>query len=181
MPIPDRGVEVSNPQAYRSRIFGLLGDKDPLAVLGETPRILTDFTRSHSADTMRTRPFAGKWTPNEVIGHLTDTELTYGFRIRMILCEEKPTLLGMDQNLWVTGQRHNDRQPAELVEMFSALRRFNLILWKQMSTADFERVGMHNERGPESLGLILRMQAGHDLSHIDQIQRYIAAIQGQRE
>jgi hypothetical protein len=39
---------------------------------------------------------------------------------------------------------------------------------------------MHNERGPESLGLMLCMNAGHDLSHIDQLTRYLAAIEKNR-
>jgi hypothetical protein len=49
-----------------------------------------------------------------------------------------------------------------------------------MSAADLQRTGQHNERGPESLGVMLRMVAGHDLSHRDQLTRYIQAVR-QRE
>ena len=73
-------------------------------------------------------------------------------------------------------QRHNEREPSELVEMFRTMRQFNLGLWKRMSPADLRRNGQHNERGPESLGVMLRMMAGHDLSHLDQIARYIQAV-----
>jgi hypothetical protein len=45
-----------------------------------------------------------------------------------------------------------------------------------MSPADLQRTGQHNERGPESLAVMLRMLAGHDLSHLDQIARYIRAV-----
>jgi hypothetical protein len=45
-----------------------------------------------------------------------------------------------------------------------------------MSPADLQRTGQHNERGPESLGVIFRMMAGHDLSHLDQVGRYIQAV-----
>ena len=38
-------------------------------------------------------------------------------------------------------------------------------------------MGLHAERGEEKLGFMLRMNAGHDLSHIDQIRRYIAALE----
>jgi len=65
-------------------------------------------------------------------------------------------------------QRHNEREPSELVEMFRTMRQFNLALWKRMSPADLQRNGLHNERGPESLGVMLPMIAGHDLSHLDQ-------------
>ena len=76
----------------------------------------------------------------------------------------------------MAGQQHNEREPSELVEMFRTMRQFNLVLWKRMSPADLTRTGQHNERGPESLAVMLRMLAGHDLSHLDQITRYIQAV-----
>ena len=169
------GVWITNPDAYRKKLEGLLGDRDPIAVMSQTADVLTKIVQQHSPKMMRTRPFPGKWTPNEVIGHLTDSEWVYGYRVRLILCEDRPTILGMDQELWVAGQRHNDRDPEELVEMFRALRQYNLLVWRQMGSNEFSRVGQHNERGPESLGQMLRMEAGHDLSHIDQINRYLEA------
>jgi len=45
-----------------------------------------------------------------------------------------------------------------------------------MLPADVQRTGQHNERGPESLGVMLRMLAGHDLSHRDQLTQYVQAI-----
>ena len=170
------GLWMSNPQAYREKMFKLLGDQNPLEVLAQTASTLDDIVRKHSATVLRTRPFERKWTPNEVIGHLADSEWVYGYRLRLILCEDNPTILGMDQDLWVSGQRHNEREPSELVEMFRTMRQFNMVLWKRMSPADLKRTGQHNKRGPESMGVMLRMQAGHDLSHLDQITRYIQAV-----
>ena len=170
------GLGVSDAQAFRENMFKRLGDRNPLEVLAQTASALADIVRQHSATVLRTRPFEGKWTPNEVIGHLADSEWVYGYRLRQILCEENPTILGMDQELWVAGQRHNGREPSELVEIFRTMRQFNLVLWRRMSPAELQRVGQHNERGPESLGVMLRMLAGHDLSHLDQITRYIQAV-----
>jgi hypothetical protein len=53
-------------------------------------------------------------------------------------------------------------------------------MWRRTSPADLERTGQHNERGPESLGVMLRLVAGHDLSHLDQITRYIQAVPQQQ-
>jgi DinB family protein len=170
------GLGVSDPQAFREKMFKQLGDRNPLEVLAQTASTLADIVRTYPATVLRTRPFEGKWTPNEVIGHLADSEWVYGYRLRQILCEDNPTILGMNQDLWVAGQRHNEREPSELVEMFRTMRQFDLVLWKQMSPADLKRTGQHNERGPESLGVMLRMLGGHDLSHLDQITRYIQAV-----
>jgi hypothetical protein len=173
------GLSVSDPQAYREKLFTLLGDRNPLEVLAQTASTVADLVRTHAATVLRTRPFAGKWTPNEIIGHLVDSVWVYGYRLRLMLCEDHPTILGMDQDLWVAGQHHNAREPSELVDTFRTMRQFNLALWKRMSPADLQRTGQHNERGPESLGVMLRMLAGHDLSHLDQLTRYIHAVRRQ--
>jgi hypothetical protein len=171
---------VFDPQAYRERLFGLLGDREPLEVLAQTADALAEIARTHPAALLRSRPFEDKWTPNEVIGHLVDSEWVYGFRLRLILCEDNPTILGMDQDQWVAGQRHNQREPEEQVETFRTMRGLNLVLWKRVSPGELQRSGRHNERGPESLGLMLRLLAGHDLSHLDQIARYIQAARQPR-
>ncbi len=169
-------IEKGDNAAYQQKLMNLLGKREPLDVLAATPDVLGDIIAEHPAATLKKRPFPGKWTPNEIIGHLSDSEWVYGFRIRLILCEKEPAILGMDQDLWVSGQKHNDRDPAVLLAMFRHLRSANLALWHAMTKSDLARVGRHNERGPESLGLMLRMNAGHDLSHIDQITRYLNAI-----
>jgi hypothetical protein len=171
---------VSDPQAYRENLFTLLGDGNPAEVLAQTASTLADIVSTHSATVLRTRPFEGKWTPNEIIGHLVDGEWVYGYRLRLILCEDRPPILGTNQDSWVSGQQHNQREPSELVETFRTLRSFNLALWERLSSADLNRTGQHNERGGESLTVMLRMMAGHDLSHLNQISHYIQVVR-QRE
>jgi hypothetical protein len=176
MAAPANVPNLSSAEAYRARMFERLGDRDPLQVLAETHGSLARIIQANPVEAMRIRPAPGKWSANEVIGHLLDSEWTYGFRIRLILCEDRPTILGMDQELWVSGQHHNDREPGELVEAFAALRSLTLNVWRGLGPADLERVGMHNERGPESLGLMRRLIAGHDLAHLDQIARSLNAV-----
>jgi hypothetical protein len=146
-------------------------------VLAQTVSTLDQIVSNHSATVLRTGQFEGQWTPNEVIGHLTDSEWVYGYRLRLMLCEDDPTILGTEQDLWVAALRHNEREPSELVEIFRTLRLFNLAVWRRTSPEDLKRTAQHNERGPESLGVMLRLLAAHDLSHLDQITRYIQAVQ----
>lgn len=180
MPATPPKIEKGDSAAYQQKLLGLLGNRDPIDILSKTADVLAGVVEQNSPEVLRTRPFPGKWTPNEVIGHLSDSEWVYGYRIRLILCQDNPVILGMDQDLWVAGQKHNDRQPKDLGALFRNLRAGNLALWKQMTPNDLKRVGRHNERGEESLGLMLKMNAGHDLSHIDQITRYLQAIDAGR-
>jgi hypothetical protein len=70
---------VSGPEEYREKMFNLVGDGNPLEILAQTASTLDDIVSRHSATILRRRPFDGKWTPNEVIGHLTDSEWVYGY------------------------------------------------------------------------------------------------------
>lgn len=180
MATPQAGVHITDPQAYRNRLFALVGEREPLDVMAQSADKMDEIVRNYPAVVLRARPIEGKWTPNEVLGHLTDSEWVYGYRLRLILCEENPTILGMDQNLWVTGQRHNEREPAAHAEMFRRMREYNLAVWRRATPEDMKRTGMHNERGPETFGLMLRMLAGHDLSHLEQCHRYIQAAEKTR-
>ena len=173
------GIGVSLPEGYREKVADLVDDRNPLEILAQTASALSDIVGRHSATLLCRRPFEGKWTPNEIIGHLTDSEWVYGYRLRLILSEHAPAILGTKQDQWVAALRHDEREPAELVEIFRTLRQFNLAVWRKTSPEDLQRTGRHNERGPESLGLMLRLLAGHDLSHLAQINRYLEA--GQRQ
>ena len=171
-----RGLWVTDPETYRREMFNLVGERDPLQIMSETPAALRQIVAARSLEKWHTRLLPGKWTPNEVIGHLVDTEFVYGFRMRLILCEDQPEILPMDQGRWVAGQGYNSRTPAELADEFRCLRETNLRLWGRMTPADLERVGRHRERGPESLGTSLIMIAGHDLGHLDEIRRHPGMI-----
>jgi DinB superfamily len=171
------GLEVSAPWTYRERLFNLLAGRDPIEVLGQTASTLAEIVARHPEELLRGRAIPGKWTPNEIIGHLTDSEWVYGYRLRLILCEDEPAILGFSQDAWVASQRHNEREPSELVEIFRTLRVLNLSVWTRMSAEDLQRSGLHNERGAESLAVMLPLLAGHDLSHLQQISRYIQALE----
>lgn len=170
------GLWVTDPAAYQQKLLDLVGDQNPIEVMSKTADVLAQFVEKHSTETMQSRPFENKWTPNEIIGHLIDAEWIYGYRMRLIYSEEQPTILGMDQDLWVSAQRYNERDPKELVQEFRNMRNINISLWKQMDADDLKKFGKHNERGEESLGMLLQMLPGHDLTHIDQITRYLDAI-----
>jgi hypothetical protein len=48
----------------------------------------------------------------EAIGHLLDSERVYGYRLSLVRYQDNRTILGMGQDLWVSAQRHNEREPS---------------------------------------------------------------------
>jgi hypothetical protein len=114
------------------------------------------------------------------VGHLVDAEIVMSGRYRWTISQDKPPLLGYDQDTWVDHLHHNDDQPEQLLPVFSALRAANLRLWRRSSADQRERVAMHAERGPESYGLMFRMIAGHDRFHLNQMRETLRQVRAPR-
>ena len=64
----------------------------------------------------------------------------------------------------------------DLIELFEALRKANVALWRRSSAEQRARFGIHSERGPESYDLCFRMIAGHDRLHLGQINRALEVV-----
>ena len=171
----DPRPEVTDPEAYIAAIIAKIGSRDPLDVIAETPAALAERVAPHSVETLRARPAEGMWSPLEILGHLVDAEFVFGFRGRTIFCDDRPLLVGIEQGDWVARQRHHDADPQVLLDEFAALRRVNLRFWRSLTPDDMARVGRHQERGDEPLGRLRSLLAGHDVWHLEQFDRYIAA------
>jgi hypothetical protein len=162
---PDQG------DAYSAALLELLGERDPLDVLRETPAALRQELDRFSAAQLGMREAPGKWSARMVIAHLADSELVGAFRLRMILAHDRPTLAPYDQDVWAERLGYEETDIDERLERFSVLRRSNLEYWGNPSAADLARVGLHAERGEESVERMRRLYAGHDLAHRRQLAR----------
>jgi len=157
--------------AYVAALLHLLGDNDPVTILRQTPAALHRFLDTVALEIV-TRPEApGKWSIGEVVQHLADSELVGGFRLRMVVAHDRPPLTGYDQDLWASRLRYRDVDVRDAFEQFTALRRANVRIWAHLGPADLVRVGVHGERGEESLEHMRRLYAGHDLLHRRQLER----------
>ena len=160
--------------AYVRGVTGLVGDRDPLEIMAELPAWLEARTL-RLTDERRRRPEApGKWSVHDVVQHLTDAEVAFIWRTRLITAETgEPVLQGYDQDRWAATLRYQDAPFEEVLEELIVLRRRNLRLARTWSADDLTRAGRHVERGLESLALMLPLMAGHDLVHRRQIERII--------
>jgi hypothetical protein len=176
-------VTFSNPagnaaaaaSTYVRALLDVLGSRDPLDVMGEILPWLTTRLRGVAEPVLRRPEAPGKWSVIEVIQHLADSDLVAGFRVRMVLSEERPLLQGYDQDRWASELRYREVPIALALDQLRSLRAANLHLWKQLTPQQLERVGLHAERGPESVGHILRLMGGHDLVHRQQIDRILVS------
>lgn len=174
--IPD---PVAQAAAYQASLLAALGDDDPAEVQATAPDQIRRLLAEAGAD-VRTRPEPEEWSVVECLGHLTDGELVVSARYRWIIAEDKPPLVGYDQAIWVDRLRHGEDDPEALLSLFESLRGANLALWDRFGATHGSRVGLHNERGPESYDLTFRLAAGHDRVHLGQARRALAMVRDGR-
>jgi hypothetical protein len=166
--------------AYVAGIIDALGDRDPLAVLRETPAKLREIVSETPSDAIGAPEAPGKWSIRDVIQHLADSELVGGNRFRMVMTYDKPPLLAYDQDLWAERLRYSESDVNDALDEFTSLRRSNVRLFERATDSDFSRVGLHSERGEESLRQMLRLYAGHDIVHLRQIDRIRRTVESDR-
>jgi hypothetical protein len=156
---------------YTAALLALVGSDDPLHVLRETPAALRRVLHHFSEHQLFTREAPGKWSAAMVLAHLADAELVGSFRLRMILAHERPALAPYDQDLWAERLHYERANPEESWERFSVLRRANQALSSGATPEELARVGVHGERGEESIDRMRRLYAGHDRAHLKQLAR----------
>ena len=170
------GGAIEHARAYVAAILELLGDKDPMKVLSATPAALARIVDSTPRDVLARPEAPGKWSMRHVLAHLADSDLVWGWRLRLILAQDRPPLTGYDQDAWANRLGYGESDPGDSVAMFAILRKTNLRLINRASPDDMQRVGVHVERGEESLAHHLKLYAGHDILHLNQLERIRQAI-----
>ncbi|HYL69430.1 MAG TPA: DinB family protein [Candidatus Limnocylindria bacterium] len=161
-------------QQYIARITGHVEGKQPLSVQAATPKKLAGLIKGVPAAKLRKRPAPEKWSVAEIVAHLADTEIVGGWRIRAILGAPGSPISAFNQDSWVTACHYEKRDARKDVEQFRVLREANLALMKSLTPEQWRHFGIHSERGEETIEHIAKMFAGHDLNHIQQIERILA-------
>jgi hypothetical protein len=169
------GNAAAAASGYVRALLDFLGDRDPLAVAAEQlpwlERRLTGLP-----DAVLRRPEApGKWSAVQIVQHLADSEVVYAFRTRLILTEDRPPVQGFDQDAWARTLRYGEAPLDEALAQLGAVRTANLRLWRSLTAEQRDRVGLHSERGPESVDLLIRLMGAHDLVHRRQLDRVLSA------
>ena len=162
-------------QQYTQRLVANAQGQDPIKLQSATNKKLTRLVKGVSTVKLRKRPAPDKWSVAEILAHLADGEIVIGWRMRSILGAPGTSVQAYDQNAWVIAGHYEKRDPRESLELHRAVREANLALLKSLSPDQWKHYGQHAERGQESIEHIVRMVAGHDVNHIQQIERILGS------
>jgi hypothetical protein len=137
------------------------------------PKKLALLLKGKTGKQLMRRPAPDKWSVAEIVAHLADAELAISWRIRQILSNNAVPIQAYDQAVWAKTFDYARRDPRQSLANFRTLREANVALLKSVPRKLWDNYGVHEERGNESVSHVVRMVAGHDLNHLQQIQRIL--------
>ena len=155
---------------------GHLEGGDAFAVITETPQQLAQVVHSLDVEALEHPPAPGKWSIRQILVHLADCELVFGFRLRQTVAEGHHTVQPFDQDRWAVQSDSYDAFTA--LETFTAVRRWNILFLSALPAEAFTKTMTHPERGTMTLQVVVETMGGHDLNHVKQIHRLTSAAAG---
>ena len=120
------------------------------------------------------RPGPGTWSAREIVHHLADSEMTSAIRLRRLIAEENPTIVGYDQDAFAATLKY-DRPIAASLEAFRWARVSTAEILDRLTDAEWARAGTHSESGAYTVERWLEIYAEHAVKHAAQIRRALAS------
>jgi hypothetical protein len=158
---------------YLARLATLVGDRDPLAMQREAPGTLARLIEGKPEERLSRRPAPGKWPVRAIIAHMAEDELVSSWRYRQMIETDGVALAGFDQDEWARLGDYESWSTRDALEMFRLLREANLRMLERLTPAEWQRCGVHAERGRMSVEELARHMAGHDANHMEQVRRLL--------
>ncbi len=140
------------------------------------PDTLRQAVAGLTAGQLRARPVPGKWSALEVVCHLADSDAVHADRMKRVIAEERPPLIGFDESHFAARLAYHDRDVAEELEMIARIRRQMERILRAAGPNALGRIGVHNEAGPRTLEQILAGAVGHIPHHARFIHEKRAAL-----
>ena len=116
------------------------------------------------------QPGPGRWTAREIVHHLADSEMTSAIRLRRLIAEDNPVIVGYDQEQFARALKY-DRPIAASLAAFKAARETTTEILERLTEAEWARTGTHSETGPYSVTRWLEIYAVHAHGHAHQIRQ----------
>jgi len=121
------------------------------------------------AEQLRARPVPGKWSTLEVVCHLADSDQVWCHRMKRVIAEERPLLIGYDETRFTAALPYHEADLEEELTLIEAMRRELARILRGLPDSAWSRTGVHNERGLVTLEEMLRAEVEHVPHHLTHV------------
>lgn len=113
----------------------------------------------------------GKWSIQQIVIHLLDADLIWTSRMKSIIAEEDPKILGYDESKFAENLFYGDQDAQMAMRLFDQNRRQFTRVLRKLPDSAFSRTGQHNERGVITLGQSVQILVEHVDHHVGFISK----------
>ncbi|HEY6303035.1 MAG TPA: DinB family protein [Terriglobales bacterium] len=143
----------------------------------KSPREIAAAVSGLSERVLRYKPSPEKWCVLEILGHLADVEIIYGYRLRQMLADTKPVIAALDQDAWTRNLNYLDSPASELLAFYGLGRHHNLRLLRSLKASDLSKSAFHPEMQREmTVADLVERMSSHGAAHLQQIEKLKAAV-----
>jgi uncharacterized damage-inducible protein DinB len=109
---------------------------------------------------------SGAWTIQQVILHISDTDLVFADRMKRVIAEDNPTLLAFDEQKWTAALHYPQQSAEEAVALLELIRKQMSTIFHQLPESAFNRFGTHSTAGKKTLADLIRNAVDHLEHHV---------------
>ncbi len=117
------------------------------------------------------KPAPDKWSVNEIIIHIADSEANGFCRARKLIAEPGSTVMLFDQDAWANKLDYSKQSIDDAFELFKILRRNTYNIIKDLPDETWNNHIFHPEKGRMTLNDWLVVYDDHIKIHINQMKR----------
>ncbi len=141
-------------------------DRLLIETYGRGGAVLLQALEGLTAADFRATPVAGTWTIGQIVLHLLDSDLIASERMKRVIAEDNPTLIGFNETRFAQNLYYNELDPFLAAEVLDKNRRITVEILRRLPESAFGRVGTHNEAGVITLEYLVKNYTGHVEHHL---------------
>ena len=150
---------------YFSYYIEQVDNQNVIDALTVNKDVVINLFKSLSEEQKNFRYEVGKWSPHEMLGHLTDTVRIFGYRALCIARGEKQSLPSFDENEYADAARFSEVSFESLLNQYRLVREGSLALFSTFTDEVASQIGNANGNAVSAKALIW-MIAGHEIHHL---------------
>src|SRR5437899_3794706 len=169
------GARLRKPSIFADMPFTAAERATMIERYAHGPALLKRALAQVPAAALKWKPAAGRWSAHEIVVHCADSETNAHMRLRYLLAEPDPLIVGYDQDRWALTFDYHAHPLETALATVEAVRANTVPLLERMTDQDWRRVGRHSESGRYAAEDWLAIYAEHLEKHSRQIERNLEA------
>ena len=153
-----------------------LGTAELIAVYEQGIEDLRSAVAGMTSEQVLARPISGKWSTQEVVGHIADSEVFMSDRIVRTIAMDRPLLMNADDQCYIERLNYQGFDLNEELDLLTALRRHVVRILRMQPAEAWQRTAVHSESGLVTLRQLVLQSVRHLRHHLPFIAEKQAAL-----